>query len=70
MNKTIDLMTGRACQRMDQLPVVASSENTQRIALVMAGAAFILAAAGLGVPAPRTGSNVATPIEVASTRIS
>ena len=74
MNKielqTIDLITGRACEQMDQLPVAANSLNSRRYALVLAGAAFILAAVGLGVPSPRIGSNITNRIEVPSPRIS
>lgn len=66
----IDLMTGRACERMDQLPVATNSEVSRRLALIMSVAAFALATVGLVVAAPRTGSNITTPIEVASTRIS
>lgn len=68
MNKTIDLMTGRACEQMDQLPVATNNEYSRKTALVMSVAAFALAAAGPGVVAPRVGSNITTPIEVASSR--
>lgn len=62
MNKTIDLMTGRVCEQMDQLPVATNSEYSRKIALLMSVAAFALAAVGLGVVAPRIGSNITTPI--------
>lgn len=70
MNKTIDLMTGRACEQMDQLPVEANSPNHRRYALALASAALILAATGPGVPAPRTESNITIDIDVVSPRIS
>ncbi len=65
----IDLMTGRVCVQMDQLPVGTSSESSRRLAIGLASGAFILAVVGIGVVAPRIGSNTTNPIEVPSTRI-
>lgn len=70
MNKIIDLMTGRECVRMDQLPVEANGQNSRRYALALAGAALFLGAVGPGVVAPRTEPYIAIEVPVPSPRIS